>query len=234
MSSSNENLTPHSKPTRSRGLVATFLSGLFAILPLVLTIAIVSWVAQKVLSVVGPDTQVGSGLRSLGLNFVTTPWVAELIGWATVLVGIWFLGLLVRTRLRTVFDRLIGLIMKRIPIVKGVYGTASQVFGMLERRDESELKNMSVVFCNFGVSHGAGFLCLLANAERFRFEDREYYIVYMPTSPLPMTGGIIFVPAESVRPVPMSVDKLMEIYFSMGILAPQAMPSGSSQPPRQD
>lgn len=225
-----------SKPASRRrgGLVATFLSGLFAILPLVLTIALVGWVAQKVLSVVGPGTKIGSGLRALGLRFVTDPWAAELIGWATVLVGIWFLGLLVRTRARTVFDGFVGLIMKRIPIVKGIYGTAAQVFGMLERQDESELQNMSVVFCDFGGNHGAGFLCLLANAERFRFEDRDYHIVYMPTSPIPMTGGIIFVPAESVRPVSMSVDKLLEIYFSMGILAPRVVPTPDSPPPQPE
>ncbi|MCA9068393.1 MAG: hypothetical protein KDA84_05700, partial [Planctomycetaceae bacterium] len=115
MSASADQLTPNpDPPSRPRGgLVATFLSGLFAILPLVLTIAIVSWVAQKVLSVVGPGTKIGAGLRSLGLNFVTDPWVAELVGWATVLMGIWFIGLLVRTRARIIFDRLIGLIMKR-------------------------------------------------------------------------------------------------------------------------
>ena len=44
-----------------------------------------------------------------------------------------------------------------------------------------------------------------------------------------MTGGIIWVPAESIRPVPMSVEKLMEIYFSMGILSPQAIPKGSQK-----
>jgi uncharacterized membrane protein len=40
-----------------------------------------------------------------------------------------------------------------------------------------------------------------------------------------MTGGIILVPAESVRPVKMTVDKLLEIYFSMGVLAPHAVPA---------
>jgi uncharacterized membrane protein len=232
MSSSEPALSPASESPSSDpvktpivgGVVATFLSGLFAILPLVLTVIIVGWVAQKVLSLVGPNTHIGSALRSVGLRFVTDPWVAQAIGWAIVLVGIWFMGLLVRTRARVIFDRMISLVFHRIPIVKGVYGTASQVFRMLERREENELQGMSVVFCSFGQEQGAGFLCLLATSEVFRFDNRDYHIVYMPTSPLPMTGGIIFVPQDSIRPVPISVDKLMEIYFSMGILSPHAIP----------
>lgn len=209
----------------NRGLVATFLSGLFAILPLVLTVAIVGWVAQSIYDVVGPETKIGSALRSVGLRFVTDPWVAQAIGWAIVPIGIWMLGLLVRTRAREVYDRMVSLVIQRIPVVKSVYGTASQVFQMFEQREENELKGMSVVFCNFGEEHGAGFLCLLSNSDVFRFDNRDYHFVYMPTSPVPMTGGIILVPAESIRPVPMSVDRLLEIYFSMGILAPQAMPA---------
>lgn len=218
--------TPSPKSSfRKAGLTATFLSGLFAILPIMITVAIVGWVAQKVLSLVGPDTRIGSALESVGLQFATNRLTAQLIGWAVVLVGIWLLGLLVRTRARQAVDRIINLIVQRIPFVKGVYGTASQVIGMLEQRDDGELKGMSVVFCNFGQEHGAGFLCLLASPDVFQFEGRDYRFVYMPTSPLPMTGGIILVPAESVRSVKMSVDKLLEIYFSMGVLAPHAVPA---------
>lgn len=219
-----------SPPTRfaiwKGGITATFLSGLFAILPIMITVAIVGWVAQKVLNLVGPGTRIGSALESVGLQFVTDRLTALLIGWAVVLAGIWLLGLLVKTRARQAFDRLIDLIVRRIPFVKGVYGTASQVIGMLEQKDEGELKGMSVVFCDFGQDHGAGFLCLLATPDVFQFESRDYRFVYMPTSPIPMTGGIILVPAESVRPVNMSVDKLLEIYFSMGVLAPHAVPAG--------
>ena len=216
---------PAKPPIRAGGVMATFLSGLFAILPLVLTVVIVGWVGQKVLNIVGPNTRIGSALRSVGLRFVTDPWVAQFIGWAIVLIGIWLLGLIVRTRARHILDRMVNAVIQRIPIVKGVYGAASQVLRMLEQRDENELKGMSVVFCEFGRDTGAGFLCLLATAEVFRFDERDYHLVYMPTSPIPMTGGIIFVPASAIRPVPMSVDKLMEIYFSMGILSPQAIPA---------
>jgi len=49
--------------------------------------------------------------------------------------------------------------------------------------------------------------------------------VYLPTAPVPMTGGLVLVPATSVVPVPeMKVDDLLRVYFSLGALAADTLP----------
>ena len=53
---------------------------------------------------------------------------------------------------------------------------------------------------------------------------RKYQVVYLPTSPVPMSGGIIFAPVESVHKVDMKVDDLMQIYFSIGVMSPKVIP----------
>lgn len=209
-----------------KGIVATFLSGLFAVLPLVITVAIVSWVGEQVHALIGPGTTVGEGLRSLGrgMRFVTNEAAAYVVGILLVVAGIWFLGLLVKTRAKSWIEGTMHAIVNRIPFVKGVYGTAHQVIGMLNKSDADEFSSMSAVFCDFGADHGAGFLALLASPQLFRFHDRDYRVVYVPTSPVPMSGGIILVPVESVKKVDMTADQLMQIYLSLGVLAPQVIP----------
>jgi uncharacterized membrane protein len=208
------------------GLVATFLSGLFAILPLVITVAIISWVAEKVYGLIEPGTKIGDGLRSVGMwfQFVTNETAATVVGCLFVVIGIWAFGLLVKTKAKATFENVMNAIVNRIPFVKGVYGTAQQVIGMLDKSDEDEFSSMSAVFCDFGENQGAGFLALLASNQMFRFNGRNYRVVYIPTSPLPMSGGIIFVPVESVKRVEMSPDQLMQIYLSLGVLSPQVVP----------
>ena len=49
-------------------LARCFMAGLLAILPLVLTIAIVSWVAGFVRSYLGPETWVGRVIESIGFK----------------------------------------------------------------------------------------------------------------------------------------------------------------------
>jgi uncharacterized membrane protein len=80
---------------------------------------------------------------------------------------------------------------------------------------------MKAVFCFFGGQCGAGVLALLVSPERFRIKGRDYYIVIVPTAPVPVGGGLLFVPAEIVQPADVSVEGLMSIYVSMGVTASQ-------------
>ncbi|MEX0820105.1 MAG: hypothetical protein WD070_10955, partial [Pirellulaceae bacterium] len=102
--------------------------------------------------------------------------------------------------------------------------------GMLDKKDEADLKRMSVVFCTFGASGGCGLLGLLVSPERYPINGREYQIVIVPTAPVPVGGGLLFVPAECVTPADMSVDGLMSIYVSMGITAPEFLAPVRSAP----
>ena len=49
-------------------------------------------------------------------------------------------------------------------------------------------------------------------------------IVYVPTSPVPMSGGILFVPKDSMQRIDMKVDDLMQIYFSIGVMSDKVIP----------
>jgi uncharacterized membrane protein len=206
-----------------KGITATFLAGLFAVLPLVITVAIVGWVASFIQGIIGPQSVVGRGLGSMGKFFSDNPIVAQLIGWAIVLGAVFLIGIFVRIKLQSVSGRWIDAIFHRIPLVGSVYGTAAQFVGMLNKQDKSDLAGMSVVMCKFGASGGCGILCLMPSPEKYRFGEREYHCVYIPTSPVPMTGGMIFVPVDDVIKMEMTVDKLMSVYLSMGVTAPSMM-----------
>jgi uncharacterized membrane protein len=202
-------------------LAGCFLAGLLAVLPAVLTIGIVVWVADFVHRLIGRGTAVGKGLQSLGLNFVTNSTAAYVIGWALVLVAVFGLGLLVQLGAKRFLQRIFDGVASRVPLVGSIYGTSKQLVAMFDRKNESEMKAMSVVWCFFGKEGGAGILALMPTPEKFRLNGRDYNVVIIPTAPVPFGGALMFMPAESVQPADMSVDGLMSIYVSMGITAPQ-------------
>ena len=181
-----------------RGIVATFLAGLFAILPIVLTIAIMSWVGGMIADKLGPESWVGKKLGD-GLEFVAgdridDEWIATLIGWAVVLVAIWCLGLLVRSMAKGKVEGLVERMANQVPLLKNVYHPVSQVVGLLKSDDKADMKAMSVVYADFGDGGGPGFLGLLAGHQTYRFRETDCHAIYIPTSPVPMSGGIMFVP----------------------------------------
>lgn len=202
-------------------LAGCFLAGLLAILPAVLTISVVVWVAGFIHRLIGRGTAVGNGLQSLGLQFVTNSTAAYVIGWIVVLLAVFSLGLLVEMGAKRFLHRVFDAVARRVPLIGGVYGTSKQLVAMFDRKNESELKSMSVVWCFFGKEGGAGVLALMPSSERFRVNGRDFHVVIIPTAPVPFGGALVFMPVESVQPADMSVDGLMSIYVSMGITAPQ-------------
>jgi len=207
-----------------RGVVSTFMAGLFLILPIVITLALMGWLAAKLRAGLGPESLIGRALTSVGLHLVTNKTVATAIGWVLVLAGVWLLGLLAKWVAKDRLTRLIDTLMNRVPLIRSIYGPVSQVVGMLKKDEKTDVRGMPVVFCTLGEHYGGGFLGLLASAETYHFAGRECQAVYVPTSPVPMSGGILFVPAGQVRKVDMSVDDLMKVYFSLGVLSPQVVP----------
>lgn len=202
-----------------RWAIRIFTAGLLAVLPLVVTVAIVSWVAGFVEQYLGPDAAVGGLLRNLGLRVggAATDFHSYLVGWVVVLGGVMLIGLAVtygaRNLLRNLFDGL----ARRIPVIGTIYGTSRQLVEMFDRSDSDAIKGMSPVFCFFGAERGTCLLGLLASPKTYPLGDRSYQIVMIPTAPVPFGGALLFVPVDDVQPAPMTIDALMQVYISMGV-----------------
>ena len=111
-----------------------------------------------------------------------------------------------------------------IPLVNSIYGTVQQVVQMLNRDGGDEnLKKMEVVYC-YWEDDGGGFLALSPTGV-YKFGEEPCRSVYIPTSPMPVTGGCIFWPVKRIMVVPdMAADAVMQVYMSLGVLANQAVP----------
>jgi uncharacterized membrane protein len=206
-----------------QGIISTFLSGLFAILPVVLTVMIVTWVARYLYSLFS-EGPFGTFLYSIGFRLGTKEAFASAVGWVLVLTSVWFLGLFMKATTRYHVEQALNSVMKRIPVVSSIYSTATQLVGMVRKDTGSELKAMCPVFCSFGLQPWGGILGLLTSPDIYRIGEEEYFAVYIPYAPLPMTGILFFAPAASCRRLDMTAEQVMRMYLSLGVLTPQVMP----------
>ena len=200
-----------------------FLAGVFALLPLVMTIAVAIWVTGFVSQYLGPGTSLGNLVKAFGLKVSSHGTVAYIIGWGAVVSLIFLFGVIVEMGARKYIQRVVEGTIRRIPIIGSVYGTAAQLVDMLDKKGKDELKGMRTVYCSFGGDKGAVFLALMPTNERFTINHMEYHVVLIPTAPVPVGGGLMLVPVDSVRPADISVEHFMSIYLSMGATSPQHM-----------
>jgi uncharacterized membrane protein len=79
------------------------------------------------------------------------------------------------------------------------------------------------VWCHFGGREGAhvAVLALQSSPEFVWVAERRCVIVMVPTAPVPVGGGLLFVPEEWISPADLSVEAITSLYVSMGVTAPQ-------------
>lgn len=202
-------------------IVRFFVVGVFAVLPLVITVGVVIWVSGVFANLLGPGTVLGGLLQTLGVQVTANKALTYAAGWLIVLAVIFGVGALVESGARRFLFEKVDRLAERVPVLGGVYGTVRQLTGMLDTKEKAELRGMRVVFCVFGADNGAAFLALLPTPERFRIGEIDYHAVLVPTAPVPFSGSLIFVPVSAVHPSDLSVDAFMSIYVSMGVTGPQ-------------
>lgn len=215
-----------------RHLLRTFLTGLVAALPVLATIAILVWAARLLYGWLGPDSFVGHILVAIGFGGVGSEIAGYLLGVMIVMLAIFLLGVLVQTRLRHAGSEMVNRVMQRIPVVRNVYDLVKKFVDLLAQRDSSATRSMAPVWLHFGGPGGAAVLGLLSTAEPVLVGGEPYLAVLVPTAPVPVGGGLLYVPQHWVTPADIGVEGLTSIYVSMGITsgqhlgaaAPEALP----------
>lgn len=210
----------------TRHLLQLFVTGLLAALPLAATVAIVGWVASLLLGWLGPGSLVGGALVFLGLGVGGSELLGYGLGVAVVAAALVLLGALVRTGIQQGASRLLNDMLGRIPLVRTVYDLSTRLVDLLRQRDREGPKSMSAVWVHFGGPQAAGVvvLGLLSAPEPVLLEGRPHLAVIVPTAPVPVGGGLLFVPQDWVRPADVGMEALTSIYVSMGVTAQQHLP----------
>lgn len=207
----------------SRHLVQFFITGVLAALPLAATVAIFWWLASLLLRWLGPDSLIGRALVSLGLGVTGSELVGYLIGIGLVAAALVLLGALVRSGLQQGASRLLDDALRRIPLVRTVYDLSHKLVDLLRQKDREGPKSMSAVWVHFGgpESPGVVVLALLSSPEPVTLAGRPHLAVIVPTAPVPVGGGLLFVPQAWVRPADVGMEALTSIYVSMGVTTQQ-------------
>ncbi len=215
----------------SRRFLNTFVTGLLAALPLAATLLVFLWAVRLLVDYLGPESLIGRMLGALGLGIAGSEVASYLVGAGAVVAAIFLLGALVQTRLRGMLAAATDAVMMRIPVVRNVYEMANKFVGLLAQRDPQGMRSMSPVWLHFGGVGGAAVLGLLSTPEPVRVGELDYLAVLVPTAPVPVGGGLIYVPSDWVQPADVGIDGLTSIYVSMGITSKQHI-GAAATPPR--
>ena len=172
-------------------VIGSFLAGLLFLLPIVLTVFIAAYIVNFVRGAIGPGTVLGD-LLTWGGTYILGPSQDTLAFWlgvAIALAGIWLLGLIVKTRAKSIIQNYLDRLFSRVPLIRSIYSPVSQVVRLATNRSGApgDLSSMSVVSCRFfGTGDTAvDVLALLASQQVYLIagERGRPFIFQRPRSP---------------------------------------------------
>ena len=185
------------------------LTGLFSILPLAATY----WIIVKLFQFFSrPGTSI--------VNFIFTdnvpPYVPQLSGFILTLMFIYFIGLLVSNVLGKRIIVWVENVLSRIPIVNSVYRTIKQITTSLSGPNRQAFKK--VVFIEY--PRKEIWTLTMVTGESTNENGDAYYHIFVPTTPNPTSGYMLYVPQRDAQETNMTIEEGLKIIISGGMLAP--------------
>ena len=211
-----------------RQLTRTLVTGLLAALPLIVTVAVFIWLGRLLYAWLGPSSLVGQLFVGLGIGLSGSVMLGYVLGAFIIVLGVFALGLLVEAELQRGLARLVNAVVRRIPLVRNVYDLISRFVDMLSQGEDDGLKTMSPVWCRFGDSGGVKVLALLSSPDPVEIDGQPHLAVLVPTAPVPVGGGLLYVREDWVTPADVGMDGLTSIYVSMGVTSSQVLGRGQA------
>lgn len=190
--------------TMVRHLKATFITGLFVVVPLGITIFILKFLFNFA------DGILGSSLDSLLSAFIHREYHIPGLGMLTGFVVIYLCGLLATNVIGTRVIRWWDGLIARIPLVKSIYGSSKQLTQVFREGKSSYRRAVFVEWPRAGV-RAVGFVT--AEVER---GGEKLVVVYVPTMPNPTSGFALFFRESEVHDSGMTVEEAVKFVVSGG------------------
>jgi uncharacterized membrane protein len=209
---------------RKHPLVRTFIRGLALILPLALTLGLLLWVwnqiSDRLLEHVSAGVTRAVAWMHLDPLSDTTTFVVSVgvVLLCILLTGLWFSGFIGRRLFRTFEDGL-----GKVPLVKAIYPHIKQITEFIFGEGKQiEFKGVVAIEYPRKGLYSMGFLTGSSSKNLNAAADDELVSIFIPSSPMPVTGYTIFVPAKQIVDLPLTVDEALRTIISGGLLLPES------------
>jgi uncharacterized membrane protein len=239
-SSSTQGQPRRHKVTFSEDFKRFFLRGLAALLPTLITIAIIWYILSFLWQSIGQHliyalkwvwVQLAGWwfVSDKPAGYIREYWSndlfrTKLVGVVLAIVLVYIVGLLVGNLIGRTFWRAGEALVMKIPLIRAIYPAVKQVtdFVLADRKAQFQASRVVAVqphekgIWSIGLVTGTGLKSL---------DDKvgeEMVMVFLPNSPAAFSGYVLVVPRSQVVDLPLSVEEAMRLFVSGGVILPGA------------
>jgi uncharacterized membrane protein len=191
-----------------------FFAGVLITAPLGITIYIawsfISWVDSQVIPLLperyNPERYLPFSVPGIGLLIV--------------LVGLTLIGALTAGIIGRLFINTSERLLNRMPIVRSLYSATKQIFETVLAQKSTAFRDVVLIEYPRRGMWAIGFITGTTEGEVQELTEDEVVNVFLPTTPNPTSGFLLFVPRSDIISLHMSVEEGIKMVVSGGIVTP--------------
>lgn len=198
----------------SQRLRAYLFAGILVTAPIFITFYLawlfVTFVDSKITplipSIYNPETYLPFALPGLGL--------------LVLIIALMIVGALTAGFVGRLWIRFSEQILSQMPVIRNVYSAVKQILEtVLAQQSNAFREAILIEYPRRGI-WAIGFITGHTEGEVQNLTEEECINVFLPTTPNPTSGFLLFVPVKDVVPLSMSVEEAIKMVISGGIVTP--------------
>lgn len=205
------------KVKTKKSLKTYFLTGILVSAPLAITI----YLALQLFELL--DASVGKFIPQQYISETYQPFIVPLLSGITLCVALLLIGIVASGFIGNALVNFVNRTISKIPVVSGVYGALKKILETVIGGSQSAAFH-KVVLIEYP-RKGLWTLAFITGKTYSRIQDNisePVVSVYVPTTPNPTSGFLIFVPEKDTLAVNLKVDEAWKIILSTGIVTPES------------
>jgi uncharacterized membrane protein len=197
-----------------RHIRSYFMAGVLVTAPIGITFYIswllIRWVDAQVTPLLppayNPETYLPFAIPGLGLVIVFV--ALTFIGWSTA-------GLIGR-----LWTRLSEHFLRRMPVIRSVYSAVKQIIETIVKQQSNAFREVVLFEYPRRGSWAIGFITGQTQGEVQNLTSDDVVNVFLPTTPNPTSGYLLFIPKKDLVILDMTVEEGIKMVVSGGIVTP--------------
>jgi len=191
-----------------------FFTGLLVLLPVVISLKLVFWGFEKT------DQILGNLIQQLLEKYFNYSEPIYGLGLGVLVILIILTGVFAKNYLGKKLIAIGERILDKIPILNTIYNVIKQVIESFSKDKNAFQKVVLIEYPRAGI-YSPGFLTGDAPTETMDKTGKQMVNVFVPTSPNPTTGYLVFVPMDDVIVLDTSVEDGFKLLLSAGVIKPK-------------
>ena len=143
------------------------------------------------------------------------------LGLLIVFIMLTFIGFLTAGIIGRYIIKLGERIIARLPIIRSVYGALKQIFESVLKTSSKSFRDVVLIEYPRKGIWAIGFITGDTKGEVQQISKNEFVNVFLPTTPNPTSGFLLFVPRKDLKILNMNVEEGIKMVISGGIVTPK-------------